>query len=144
MRLEKGYRGWGADLTTERTPLESGLGALVKCEGRSFAGRDAMLERQASGKASRMALLKIADDGRALPFYNHTVWQDGRAVGVVTSGGYGFRMGIPLALAYLTPDAAAGSMTVKIIDRQLAAEELSEAPYDPLNRRPRGLASGKE
>jgi dimethylglycine dehydrogenase len=144
MRLEKGYRGWGADLTTERTPLESGLGALVKCEGRSFAGRDAMLERQASGTAWRMALLKIADDGRSLPFYNHTIWQDGRAVGVVTSGGYGFRTGMPLALAYLTPDAAGGPMTVKIIDRQLAAEELSEAPYDPQNRRPRGLMAGKE
>ena len=43
MRLEKGYRAWGADLTTERTPLEAGLDALVKTDGRAFVGRDAML-----------------------------------------------------------------------------------------------------
>ena len=144
MRLEKGYRGWGADLTTERTPLESGLAALVRSEGRSFIGRDAMLERAASGKAWRMALLKIADDGVSLPFYNHTVWQAGRAVGVVTSGGYGFRVGMPLALAYLTPEAESGPMTVRIIDRHVEANELSDAPYDPQNLQPRGLDPGTE
>ncbi|HHY50655.1 MAG TPA: aminomethyl transferase family protein, partial [Alphaproteobacteria bacterium] len=143
MRLEKGYRGWGADLTTERTPLEAGLDALVKAEGRDFIGREAMLERAASGKAWRMALLRVEDDGVSLPFYNHTVWQDGAAVGVVTSGGYGFRTGAPLALAYLTPKAKDGPMTIRVIDRDLAATALSEAPYDPENLKPRGLASGE-
>jgi dimethylglycine dehydrogenase len=102
-----------------------------------------MLERAASGKAWRMALLKLEDDGFSLPFYNHTVWQEGRAVGVVTSGGFGFRTGMPLALAYLTPQATELPMTVKIIDRHLAATELVEAPYDPKNLRPRGLGAVK-
>ena len=141
MRLEKGYRGWGSDLTTERSPLESGLAALVKSDGRSFIGRDAMLQRASSGKAWRMVLLKLEDDGLSLPFYNHTVWQGGKPVGVVTSGGFGFRTGLVLALAYLTPDANPGSLTVKVIDRELAATELDTVPYDPQNLRPRGLAA---
>ncbi len=144
MRLEKGYRGWGADLTTERTPLESGLDPLVRHAGRAFTGREAMLERAGNGKAWRMTLLQLKDDGVSLPFYNHTVWQKGQAVGVVTSGGYGFRCGFPLALAYLTPQASDGPMTIKIIDRHVDATELLDAPYDPQNLRPRGLDPGTE
>jgi dimethylglycine dehydrogenase len=144
MRLEKGYRGWGADLTTERTPLESGLDALVRTEGRDFIGRDAMLERAASGTAWRMALFSVEDDGVSLPFYNHTVRQDGKPVGVVTSGGYGFRVGKPLVLAYLTPKAVAGPMSIRVIDRDLKIAELAEAPYDPENLKPRGVVAAVE
>ena len=60
MRLEKGYRGWGMDLTTERSPLETGLSYLVKYEGRSFIGREAMLKRQPGWD---MVLLEIDTDG---------------------------------------------------------------------------------
>ena len=139
MRLEKGYRGWGSDLTTERTPLESGLEALVRTEGRSFIGKEAMLERAGSGSAWRMALFSVEDDGVSLPFYNHTVWQEDRAVGVVTSGAYGFRCGTPLVLAYLTPAATSAPLRIRVIDRDLAITERREAPYDPQNRKPRGL-----
>jgi len=139
MRLEKGYRGWGADLTTERTPLEAGLQALVRTEGRSFIGREAMLARAASETAWRMALFSVEDDGISLPFYNHTVWQDDQAVGVVTSGAYGFRTGKPLVLAYLTPKATAAPMRIRVIDRDLAITELKAATYDPDNLKPRGI-----
>lgn len=142
MRLEKGYRGWGSDLTTERTPLESGLDALVRSDGRSFIGREAMLERAKSGKAWRIALFSVEDDGVSLPFYNHTVWQAGRAVGVVTSGAYGFRTGTPLVLAYLTPEANSAPMTIRVIDRDLTITELREAPYDPQNLRQRDMPAG--
>jgi dimethylglycine dehydrogenase len=144
MRLEKGYRGWGADLTTERTPLEAGLAPLVKSEGRDFIGREAMLERAASGNAWRMALFSVEDDGFSLPFYNHTVWQDARPVGVVTSGGYGFRTGKPLVLVYLTPKAVPGPMSIRVIDRDLKITELAEAPYDPENLKPRGIVAAIE
>ncbi len=141
MRLEKGYRGWGADLTTERTPLEAGLGGLVKTEGRAFIGRDAMLER-AGPDAWRMALLDIEDDGEHLPFYAHAVLQDDRPVGVVTSGAYGFRVGKVLALALLRPDATADDpLSVRMLGRTLPARELFEMPYDPQNKRLRGEAT---
>ena len=107
LRLEKGYRAWGADLTTERTPLEAGLDHLVRTEGREFTGREALLARAESPSAWRMALLSIEPDGDADPdpFYAHTVWQGGRAVGIVTSGAPGHRTGTVLALAYLRPEA---------------------------------------
>jgi dimethylglycine dehydrogenase len=138
MRLEKGYRGWGADLTSERTPLEAGLAALVKTDGRTFIGREAMLERQ-ERDPWRMALLELADDGERLPFYAHAVLREGRPVGVVTSGGYGFRTDRILALAYLRPGTSSDGLTVSILDRELAARELPEPPYDPGNQRLRGL-----
>ena len=107
LRLEKGYRAWGADLTTERTPLEASLDHLVRTEGREFTGREALLARAESPSAWRMALLSIEPDGDADPdpFYTHTVWQGGRAVGIVTSGAPGHRTGTVLALAYLRPEA---------------------------------------
>ncbi|MFE0018044.1 FAD-dependent oxidoreductase [Mesorhizobium sp. NPDC059054] len=138
MRLEKGYRGWGADLTTERTPLEAGLSALVKTDGRSFIGREAMLERQ-KARPWRMALLEIEDDGERLPFYSHAVLREGRPVGVITSGGYGFRTNKVLALAYLKPGIAGREFDISILGKELAALELEEAPYDPRNLRLRGL-----
>ena len=105
LRLEKGYRAWGADLTTERTPLEAGLDHLVRTEGREFPGREALLSRAASPSAWRMALLSVEPDGDADPFYTHTVWRDGRAIGIVTSAAPGHRTGTVLALAYLRPEA---------------------------------------
>ena len=138
LRLEKGYRAWGADLTTERTPLEAGLDALVKTDGRRFVGREAMLART-EGDCWRMALLEIEDDGERLPFSNHAVTQAGSPVGVVTSGGYGFRTTKPLALAYLRPGVADEGLAVSILGRELRARALAQAPYDPGNLRPRGV-----
>ena len=136
LRLEKGYRAWGADLTSERTPLEAGLDALVKTEGRDFVGRDALLARVRAPDRWSMALLAL--EARAAdPFYGHTVLQDGRPVGLVTSGAYGHRVGRPLALAYLTAEAdpEAGDLSVLILGETAAAEALDCPPYDPDDRR---------
>ncbi len=105
LRLEKGYRAWGADLTTERTPLEAGLDHLVRTEGREFPGREALLSHAASPSAWRMVLLSVEPDGDADPFYAHTVWRDGQAIGIVTSAAPGHRTGTVLALAYLRSEA---------------------------------------
>ncbi len=131
MRLEKGYRGWGMDLTTERSPLESGLSYLVKTEGRSFVGRDAMLARP---KPWDMVLLAI-DSNDADPFYSHTVWAEGRPVGIVTSGAYGHRTGLTLALAYLREPQHRNGLSVNILGRDCSARILETAPYDAANSR---------
>ena len=145
MRLEKGYRAWGVDLTTERTPLEAGLGHLVRTEGRVFTGRDALLARASSPDAWRMVLLAIEPDGDADPFHAHTVWMRSRPVGIVTSGAPGHRTGVVLALAYLRPEAAEpdtkdadGALEVSILGRRCRARALDAPPYDPVNARLRG------
>ena len=168
LRLEKGYRAWGADLTTERTPLEAGLDHLVRAGGRGFTGREALLARAASPSAWRMALLSIEPDGDADPFYTHTVWRDGRAIGIVTSAAPGHRTGTTLALAYLRPEAGSGdrrvladagrparmdghdampesggnaggdALEISILGRRRPARVLAEPPCDPANTRLRG------
>ena len=131
LRLEKGYRGWGGDLTTERTPIEAGLGFLVKADGRDFVGRDALLARAASGDAWRMVLLAL--DAAAYPFAHHTVLQGGEPVGMVTSAAIGHRTGKSLALAYLTPGAEADDLSVLVLGEAIAARVLAAPPYDPGN-----------
>lgn len=136
MRLEKGYRGWGSDLTTERTPLESGLSPLVAAQGRDFIGRDAMLAREGDEPWS-MELLAL-DPSEVDPFYAHPVWQGGRIIGIVTSGGYGHRVGRALALCYLREAPADGPLEVEILGRRVRAERLDAPPYDPTNARLKG------
>ena len=147
MRLEKGYRAWGVDLTTERTPIEAGLARLVRTEGREFTGRDALLARAGSADAWHMVLLSMEPDADADPFYAHTVRKGGRSVGIVTSGAPGHRTGTVLALAYLRPEAAEadalganGELEVSILGRRCRARVLDAPPYDPVNSRLRGGA----
>ena len=130
MRLEKGYRGWGMDLTTERSPLETGLSHLVKHEGRSFIGRDAMLKRQPGWD---MVLLEIDTDGAVEPFYSHTLFAAGRPVGVVTSGAFGHRVRKSLALAFLRELDMREGLTVKLLGVERPARILAQPPYDPQN-----------
>jgi dimethylglycine dehydrogenase len=131
MRLEKGYRGWGSDLTTERTPLETGLATFVKTEGRSFVGREAML---AKPKPWDMVLLEI-ETADVDPFYSHAVFAEGRPVGIVTSGAHGHRTGKTLALAFLREPSVRDGLSVKILGRLRAARVLDVPPYDPDNLR---------
>ncbi len=131
MRLEKGYRAWGADLTTERSPLESGLSAFVHPQGRQFTGQTALTTRS---DPWAMVLLQIdSESGDIDPFYAHTVWQDGRAVGSVTSGAYGHRVAKTLALAYLRDPSARTGLSVNILGVSRPARILDTAPYDPQN-----------
>ena len=147
MRLEKGYRAWGADLTTERTPIEAGLDHLVRTEGRAFTGRETLLARAASADAWRMVLLSMEPDVDADPFYTHTVWKGGQPVGIVTSGAPGHRTGTVLALAYLRPGAGAGghagdgTLEVSLLGRRCRARVLDEPPYDPSGIRLRGAST---
>ena len=136
MRLEKGYRAWGLDLTTERTPLEAGLGFLVRSEGRDFVGREALHARRRD--AWRMVLLDVDRRGDLDPFHGHTLFQEDEPVGLVTSGAFGHRTGRLLALAYLTPRAGAATFDMEILGERIAARPLPAAPYDPENRKLRG------
>ncbi len=138
MRLEKGYPAWGSDLTSERTPLESGLAAFVRYEGREFIGREAMLRRAGRPDSWRLVLLALEEG--ADPFAMHPVMSDASPVGIVTSAAYGHRVGQYLALAYLTPEASGreDNLSVEVLGRPVAARIVSQPPYDPKNRKPAG------
>ena len=133
MRLEKSYRAWGMDLTTERSPLESGLGIFVNTEDRSFSGKDALLRRHANDDLWNMQLLELDPAGDVDPFYAHPVFVGSEAVGVITSGAYGHRTQKRLALAYLKPHIDESVYRVEILGRSLDAQVLYKPPYDPAN-----------
>ena len=127
MRLEKGYRAWGMDLTSERTPVESGASLFVK---KPLTGRD---------KSDwHMQLLSLDTDAIGIDaFGGHAVFCGERCVGVVTSGGYGARVKQSLALAYLRVplNQLTDSLTVELLGQKVTATLLSTPPFDPDNTR---------
>ncbi len=134
MRLEKGYRAWGMDLSSERTPLEAGLARFVKTDGRQFTGAEA-LGNQVDG--FQMVLLEL-DEGPD-PFAMHTVFAGDQVAGLVTSAAFGHRVGKPLALAYLKPGVrdSGVALTARVLDEHVQARILKSVPYDPDNSRMR-------
>jgi 4-methylaminobutanoate oxidase (formaldehyde-forming) len=134
LRLEKGYRAWGADITPEETPLEAGLGFAVKLDKGEFTGRDALIA--AEGPKKRLSCLVLADP-RSVALGNEPVFADGHVVGRVTSGGLGYAVGKSIALAYLPADlATAGtSLAVEVFGARVKAEVASGPLHDPTGDR---------
>jgi 4-methylaminobutanoate oxidase (formaldehyde-forming) len=137
LRLEKGYRVWGADVTPEETPYEAGLGFAVKLDKGDFVGRDALLERQQPER--RLACLVLADP-RAVALGSEPVRVDGRLVGRVTSGGYGYTVERSIAYAYLpAAEFAVGrDVEVEIFGEWISGTVADEPLYDAKGERLRG------
>ncbi|HEY5436338.1 MAG TPA: FAD-dependent oxidoreductase [Candidatus Limnocylindrales bacterium] len=135
LRLEKGYRAWAADITPEETPYEAGLGFAVRLDKGDFLGRDALVTAKAVGPRKRLRCLVLGDP-RSVCLGNEPVRIDGRIVGRVTSGGYGFTVERSIAYAYLPPDVAIGARgEVDVFGTWTAFEVAREPLYDPAGER---------
>jgi 4-methylaminobutanoate oxidase (formaldehyde-forming) len=138
LRLEKGYRVWGADVTPDETPREAGLEFCVKLDKPGgFVGREALLS--AGEPARRLACLTL-EDARSVTLGNEPVQHGGEVVGRVTSGGYGYTVGRSIAYAYLPPELARPGMemAVEVFGSWIAAEVAGDPLYDPRSERVRG------
>jgi glycine cleavage system aminomethyltransferase T/glycine/D-amino acid oxidase-like deaminating enzyme len=137
LRLEKGYRVWGADITPEDTPYEAGLGFAVKLDKGEFIGREALLAAQEPSR--RLACLVLAEP-RAVALGSEPVRIDGELVGRVTSGGYGYTVERSIAYAYVpTRDAEPGRpVEVEIFGEWVEGEVAPEPLFDPAGERLRG------
>lgn len=137
MRLEKGYRAWGLDLTPEHSPLEAGLGLFVKTPMREFTGREGMLARERNSPW-RMGLLELTTASPEAQS-GESVLVDGKESGIITSGAFGHRTGKNLALAYFQGELPAfeTEILVEVRGDQQTAQLLTEAPFDPTNERMR-------
>jgi dimethylglycine dehydrogenase len=135
LRMEKGYKAWGAELTTEITPVEADIMRFVKLD-KDFIGRDAVLARQAQGTRTRLVLLTV-DAGDADVLGNEPVYDGERLMGVTTGGAYGHAVGQSLAFAYVEPARAApgSEVGIDILGERRKATVLAEPPYDPQNKR---------
>lgn len=140
LRLEKCYRSWKADLTSEYSPLAASLARFVRLEKAApFIGREALRREAAEGPRERFVpLLVEARDADAAPV--SIVYRGGERVGLVTSGGYGYRLNRSIALAYVRADlAAVGTrLEVEVLGERRAAVIGREPLYDPENLRLRG------
>ena len=108
LRLEKGYRVWGADITPDVDPFQGGLGFAVKLDKGEFIGREALLRSREDGNGPRLCCL-VLDDPRAVALANEPVMVDGQVLGRVTSGGYGYTVERSIAYAYLRRARAPGT-----------------------------------
>ena len=146
LRMEKGYRHWGHDITDEDTPLEAGLGFAVAWEkAGGFIGREALLQLRENGIKRRLVHVAVADK---LLYHNEPIWRDGELVGRVTSGMFGHSVGRSLGLGYIEnqrgrADAAfigGGHYEIEVAGERIAAEVTLRPFYDPTNRRVKDLA----
>jgi dimethylglycine dehydrogenase len=138
MRLEKGYRLWGSDITADWTPFEAGLDRFVKLGKGDFIGRAALMAQWETGVGHQLACL-IADDGEAVPYHGEAVLDGDRVVSYVMSGGYGPEIKKNLAYSYLpTRLAKTGTeLMIELLGQRVRAVVSDTPLVDPQNTRPR-------
>jgi 4-methylaminobutanoate oxidase (formaldehyde-forming) len=136
LRIEKGYRVWGSDMTPEETPDEAGLAFAVKPDKGEFNGRDALLASRAAEPERRLCCLTLADP-RSVCLGSEPVRVGGEVCGRVTTGGYGYAVERSIAYAYLPATAAAAgtAVEVEVFGEWIAAEVSAEPLWDPSGAR---------
>ncbi len=140
LRLEKAYRHWSHDITDEDSPLEAGLGFVVKFDKPGgFIGREALLAQQEQGVARHLVQLKIKDP-EPLIYHNEPIWRGEEIVGHITSAAYGHTLGGAVGLGYVTADPGepADSVLGDAYEVEVACERFSadvslRPLYDPDN-----------
>ncbi len=148
MRMEKAYKAWGGELTTEITPIEARLERFIDLDsGRDFLGRDATLSRRSVDHDSTEVELEQvlvycevdatdSDCRGNEPCYDPS--GDGlRCMGITTSGVWGHTVGKSLAFAYVEPSFEAPGSTFEVVlfGKRHTLTVLGEPAHDPLNER---------
>ncbi len=137
LRLEKGYRVWGADIGPEVDPYAAGLGFCVKLDKGEFIGRSALIEKREAPADARLACL-VLDEARSVALGSEPVRIDGEVVGRVTSGGYGYTVGQSIAYAHIPSRCAVGTpVEIDIFGTWVGGRVVQEPLYDPLGTRVR-------
>ncbi len=139
LRLEKGYRSWGTDMTTEHDPYEAGLGFAVRMDKGEFVGRAALDGRSEATATRRLVALTVADPA-CVVMGKEPVHVDGAPAGYVTSAAYGYTIDAPIAYAWLPAAAARPGqpVTIRYLGEDVAAIVAADPLFDPEMARLRG------
>ncbi|MGI6855804.1 GcvT family protein [Mesorhizobium sp. 1B3] len=140
LRLEKGYRAWKQDLSTDYTVLQGGLERFVAWNKPDFKGKAALLDEKQQGVKKRFVTLLVEAGDYDAP-YMSTLWHDGQIVGETTSGGWGYRLNKSIALGMLRADLAqpGTQVEIEIFGQRYPALVQEDKPlWDPENARLRG------
>ncbi len=136
LRMEKAYKGWGSELTGEISLVEAGMDRFYNLKKKNnFFGAKALQEKIQSGVDIKIVYLEVdVDDTDARG--NEPVYYNNKVVGVVTSGGHGFRTKKSLAFAYVKSDLAkADNLEIEIQGKRRKAKILHKVVYDPENKK---------
>ncbi len=142
LRLEKGYRAWGSDITPNDNPLEAGLGWAVKLkQGTPFLGREAIEKAANSKLPKRLMCFTVADPSIVLTG-RETILRDGKPAGYLTSGGWGYTVGRNIGYGYVRNAEGvtdeylkAGHYSLEVASEVVPAEIHFGPLYDPTMNR---------
>ncbi|WP_422026650.1 GcvT family protein [Roseovarius sp.] len=137
LRLEKGYRAWGADIGPDHTPVESGLGWAVKLRKNvDFKGRDAVKAQKEAGVKKR--LVCFTTDPDVVLLGRETIYRNGERVGWLNSGGFGYTVGKSIGFGYVrcadgvdVDYVTAGTYELEVATERVAAQATLAPLYDP-------------
>ena len=137
LRMEKAYRGWGAELTGEISLVEAGMERFFNLNKKNnFIGSQVLRDKLQSGVDIKIVYLEVdVDDADARG--NEPVYHKNKIVGVVTSGAYGFRVKKSLAFAYVNYDLTkeGTELFIEIQGQKRKAKILNSPTYDPENKK---------
>ena len=139
LRIEKGYRYYGTDLSAGDTPYEGGVGFCVAEDDAGFIGAEALAEARRDGPRHRVRTVVVGDGTSECVYGGEPVRIDGRVAGRVRSAAYGFTVGRMVALASLPPDVAEGDeVEVEVLGEPVRGTVASDVLHDPDGTRARG------
>src|ERR1700682_249772 len=145
LRMEKGYRYYGTDLTLLDNPLEAGLGFCVRFDKGDFNGREALLAAKATGIKRRLRTLLVGEQEYVTIYGGEAVYADGSIVGRLRSCTYGFTVGRNLAYSYLPVELGPGArVEVDVFGQRVPAEVSRDAVLErdhPVRHEARPVAS---
>ena len=128
LRMEKGYRYYGTDLTLLDNPLEAGLAFCVRFDKGRFNGREALLSARTAGIKRRLRTLLIGDEEYLAVYGGEAVHADGSVVGRLRSCSYGFTVRRNITYAYLPAELGPGTQVeVDVFGRRVPAEVTRDA-----------------
>ena len=131
LRVEKGYGSWGREYSPEYWPQEVALDRLIKLE-KNFLNKDSYLKVKDNAPREVLSLIHVQDVDTADATGGEPIFlPDGTPVGRVTSGTYGYSVGMSLALGYLKDVTAGDAVDVMILGKPHRGVVLAEPPFDP-------------
>ena len=142
LRIEKGYRHWGHDITDEDTPIEAGLGFAVKfSKEMHYNGRERLMRQKEEGVSKRLVTFVLEDTNRLL-YHNEPIFRNGEIVGYITSGMFGHTIGAAIGMGYVNHAdgvsadfVSAGKYELEVAGERLSARATLRPLYDPENER---------
>ena len=140
LRIEKGFRHFGHDITCEDHVLEAGLGFAVKTNKPDFIGRNAVLRKKENG-LNRRLIQFVLNDSEPLLYHNEPILRDGELVGHLTSGNYGHTIGAAIGLGYVpckdekVSDILASNYEIDVAGSKIKADVGINPIYDPKSDR---------